>query len=130
VAANPSVEPEQTRGGPEVAYRLATEVPDNWIPLVPVRTSVRSFVFRRGVMGGPTGRPALARALEPDRPYYLADEAIPKAGVEVTRAFRRTRSDDGETHVWLAKHVRPGRGPGSSGLAFDVVQNFRPPPEA
>jgi hypothetical protein len=128
LAANPPPEPQQTPGGPEVAYRLATDIPDNWIPLVPVRSSIRSFVFRRGVMGGPTGRPALARTLEPQRAYYLADEAIPKAGLDVTDAFRLTRSNDGETHLWLAKRVQPGRGPGSSGLAFDLVQTLNSPP--
>jgi len=130
LAANPATEPQGTPGGPEVAYRLATEVPDNWIPLVPVRTSMRSFVFRRGIMGGPTGRPALATVLEPGHPYYLADEAVPKAGLQVTRSFRFTRSTDGDTHLWLAKLVQPGRGPGSSGLAFDLVQDLKRQPAA
>lgn len=128
LAATPADEPVQTPGGPEVAYRLATEVPDNWIPLVPVSTSLRSFVFRRGVMGGPFGRPAQSRMLEPEHPYYVADEAVSKAGVEATRAFRLTRSSDGETHLWLARHVGPGRGPGWSGLRFDVVSRLEPPP--
>jgi hypothetical protein len=127
LVANPSVEQTQTPGGPDVAYRLATDVPDNWIPLVPVRTSLRSFVFRRGIMGGPTGRPALARVLEPEQAYYVADEAIPKAGVDVARAFRLTRSPGGDTYLWIGKRVRPGRGPGSSGLAFDLVERLNPP---
>lgn len=126
LAANPQNPPEQTPNGPAVAYRLATDVPDNWIPLVPVRTSIRSYIFRRGIMGGPTGRPARAGVLEPQHPFYIADEAIPKAGVEVARAFRLTRSPDGDTHLWLAKRTRPGRGPGSSGLAFDLVQQLKP----
>ena len=127
LAANPPAEQTQTPGGPEVAYRLATDVPDNWIPLVPVRTSIRSFVFRRGIMGGPAGRPALSRVLEPDHAYYVADEVVPKAGVEVTRAFRLTRSPDGETYLWMGKRVSPGRGPGSSGLAFDVLEKLNAP---
>jgi hypothetical protein len=126
LAANPPVDQTQTPGGPEVAYRLATDVPDNWIPLVPVRTSIRSFVFRRGIMGGPTGRSARARVLEPEHAYYVADEVVPKAGVDVTRAFRLTRSPDGETYLWMGKRVRPGRGPGSSGLAFDLVERLKP----
>ena len=78
-------------------------------------------------MGGPSGRPAQARVLEPQHAYYVADEAVPKAGLQVTRSFRLTRSVDGETHLWLARRVDPGRGPGSSGLAFDLVQNLQPP---
>jgi hypothetical protein len=127
LAANPPAVPQQAPDGPKVRYRVATDVPDNWIPLVPVRTSIRSFVFRRGVMGGPSGRPALARVLEPEHPYYVADEAVPKAGLQVTRFFRLTRSPDGEAHLWQARRVDPGRGPGSSGLAFDLVEDLQPP---
>jgi hypothetical protein len=128
LAADPPSAPQQTPGGPKVRYRVATDVPDYWIPLVPVRTSIRSFVFRRGVMGGPSGRTALARVLDPEHAYYVADEAVPKAGLRVTRSFRLTRSADGETHLWLARRVDPGRGPGSSGLAFDLVEDLQPPP--
>jgi len=127
LAANPPNAPQQTPDGPKVRYRVATDVPDNWIPLVPVLTSIRSFVFRRGVMGGPSGRPALARVLEPEHPFYVADETVPTAGLRATRSFRLTRSVDGETHLWLARRVDPGRGPGSSGLAFDLVQDLQPP---
>lgn len=109
------------RDEPDIDYRVGTEVPDNWIPLVPVQNGPRSFVFRRGVMGGALGRPAVSPLLEPGGPYYIAEEAIPRAGVRVTRRFRRARGPDGSTHVWLAREAAAGRGPGASGLAFDVL---------
>jgi hypothetical protein len=125
LALNPPTESAQTPGAPEIAYHVAAALPDNWIPLVPVRTSLRSFVFRRGVIGGPLGRPALARVLEPEHPYHVADEAVPKAGIEVTRGFRLARSSDGETYLWLGRRMRPGRGPGASSLRFDLVDRTR-----
>jgi hypothetical protein len=79
-------------------------------------------VFRRGLFGGPSARPALSHALvpTPGQPYYLADEAVPQTGVQARR-FRQARGSDGTTYVWSGFVVRPGTGPGGSGLAFDVV---------
>lgn len=42
--------------------------------------------------------------------------------------FRRTRWADGSTVTWLARRNRPGRGPGWSGLAFDLVRPLPPGP--
>jgi len=49
---------------------------------------------------------------------------IPRAGVIADRYFRRTRSADGSTFLWLARVSGPGRGPGWSGLRFDIVQTM------
>jgi hypothetical protein len=94
----------------------------------------RSFVFRRGLMQRPTiaglleDVPARGELLEPSRkPYYVAEEAVPRSGVRVTRRWRRTRWIDGTTHVWLARHVGVGRGEGASGLGFDLVRSLREP---
>jgi hypothetical protein len=38
------------------------------------------------------------------------------------RGVRRARWTDGSTVVWLARNASIGRGPGWSGLAFDVVE--------
>lgn len=124
VAATPPPAPRGDADDPDrprIEYRLATDVPDNWIPLVPVRTAERPLTFRRGIMGGPGGQTARARALEPGRPYYVADEAIPRAGLEVRRRFRRARSADGSTWIWSARQATPGRGEGASGLEFDGI---------
>jgi hypothetical protein len=107
---------------PQIRYLVGTTVPDHWIPLVPVTSTERSFLFRRGVMRQPGAEGAQGELLGPGRPFYLAEEALPRAGVEVTRAFRRARWTDGSTVVWLARKTEPGRGPGWSGLAFDVVE--------
>jgi hypothetical protein len=107
---------------PQVRYLVGTSVPDNWIPLVPVTSTERSFLFRRGVMGQPGAEAAQGDLLGAGRPFYLAEEALPRAGVEAMRGFRRARWIDGSTVVWLGRQASLGRGPGWSGLAFDVVE--------
>jgi hypothetical protein len=129
-AAQPAPQPPAA-GSPDVRYLLGNSVPDNWIPLVPVRTSEIDFVFRRGVMevtaSGLVGAHAHGRVLEPWHPFYVADEAIPREGIRVVRYFRRARWVDGSTWSWVARRVYPGTGPGSSGLAFDLVERFDTP---
>jgi hypothetical protein len=63
-------------------------------------------------------------------PVFVADIAVPRAGADVTRQVRRARWLDGTTYVWTARQVRPGRGPGWSGLAYDLVEKMGElPPE-
>jgi hypothetical protein len=71
---------------------------------------------------------ARAVILEPDHPLFLADRVVPRAGALVDRYFRRTRSSDGSTFVWMARKSGVGKGPGWSGLQFDLVRKMAPPP--
>jgi hypothetical protein len=113
----------RTKDEPPVAYTLGTDVPDNWIPMIPVQLPDAHFRFRRGVMGGPGGHPARGHVLAPGRPYYLAEQAVPREGVQVSRRFRRARWVDGSTHLWMARRSSVGRGEGASGLEFDRVSD-------
>jgi hypothetical protein len=119
-----------------LAYRLATTVPDHWIPLVPVTvpssgggTSLR---LRRGELLDMNGaaRPLVpfGRILTADPHLTLYDEEVPRAGTTVTRGYRLARWSDGTTRVWLGRDRLPGRGEGSSGLRFDVVAGQTPQP--
>jgi len=123
LAGQPAPQPTPPDPNVPIRYRIGTTVPSNWIPLVPVQSSERTFLFRRGVMGEPGAQPARGRILEPGIPFYVADEAVPRAGVQVERRFRRVRASDGETYVWSARRRRTGLGEGSSGLAFDVTES-------
>jgi hypothetical protein len=128
LAADPRP-PQRTRtaGEPPVEYIAGTDVPDNWIPLVPVQTGTTAFRFRRGLMGSPGARTARGRILEPWHPFFVADQAIPREGVQVTRRYRRTRWSDGKTYLWLARRAVIGKGESGSGLEFDAVRDV---PEA
>ena len=109
-------------------YRLATQIPDYWIPLVPVRDADRRSVrLRRGRLlastgGGTTLPTPLGRILEPGTPLSLFEEEVPRAGARITRAWQLARWTDGSTHLWIGRRKRPGRGEGSSGLRFDVLE--------
>ncbi len=125
----PPAPPQATAGGPLIYYTVEQPVPDNWIPLIPVQTAGGSLYLRRSTMEIPTQQGMLyvtprALILDPGVPFFLADRVLPPSGILVDRYFRRTRAADGSTYVWLARKSGPGRGPGWSGLRFDIVQNM------
>ena len=109
-------------------YRLATQIPDYWIPLVPVRDEDRRSVrLKRGRLlasteGGTTLPAPVGRILEPGTPLSLFEEEVPRAGARITRAWQLARWTDGSTHLWVGRRKQPGRGEGSSGLRFDVME--------
>lgn len=127
---------EALNGSGRLIYRLATEVPDYWIPLVPVRANDGSVALRRGVLrrGAATAPGVTAshpdtqpsqprgRVLVPGAPLTLLDEEVPRAGARVTRSWQYARWVDGSTHVWVGRRKEPGRGEGSSGLRFDSLE--------
>ncbi len=124
----PAAPPPAIPGGPQVYYTVEQPVPDNWIPMVPVQASQGTLYLRRGTMEIPTTQGLLyvtprALVLDPGQPFFLADRVLPPTGVQVDRYFRRTRAMDGSTYLWLARKSGPGRGPGWSGLRFDLVRN-------
>lgn len=52
----------------------------------------------------------------------LADEEVPRDGVELKRAFNYARDFRGRGVLWLGRSKTTGRGEGASGLRFDVVK--------
>ncbi len=115
----------------DFVYRLGSEVPDYWIPLVPEEVSAGSggmrIRLRRAAMPriGPDGIsgtiPPRGVLLQPGQPLWIEDEEVPREGARVLRLVRQTRGADGSTHVWIGAHKRTGRGEGSSGLRFDTL---------
>jgi hypothetical protein len=61
--------------------------------------------------GGFTFLKAHALILEPKHPFFVVDRIVSRAGVQVNRYFRRARSWDGSTFVWMGRKSEPGRGP-------------------
>jgi hypothetical protein len=109
-------------------YRISTRVPDYWTPLMPVSEEEGSpeIRLRRGrllqgdnVLRMP--RP-LGRLLEPGIDLRMFEEEVPRAGARVTRAYQLARWIDGTTHAWIGRRKGAGRGEGSSGLRFDLVE--------
>ena len=125
-ALTPTEPPKATPGGPKIFYTLETPVPDNWIPMVPVKSAQGELLLRRGTIELSQGK-ARAVILEPEHPFYVADRVVSRAGNQVDRYFRYTRSTDGTIFLWMARKSGAGRGEGWSGLRFDVVRDLAQP---
>jgi hypothetical protein len=114
-----------TGDGTALSYRLASEVPDYWIPLVPVPDpSGQGIRLQRGALArpGPTPlTPPRGRILGTPGPLFLRDEEVPRAGAHVTGGYQYARWIDGSSHLWRGRRKQAGRGEGSSGLKFDNV---------
>lgn len=117
-------------GAPDLAYRLATSVPDYWIPFVlrveepdgqpPARWLVRASL--RDEQTGELIQP-LGELLERRSPQLrLYDEVVAREGIQLRRTWQYGRGPDGSTHLWRTRRRDAGRGEGSSGLRFDVVE--------
>jgi hypothetical protein len=119
-------------------YRLATLVPENWIPFVPAdvprmlaNVPTRSVRLRRARMLTNTSREvpvpieAMTRLLDPSNAAHvdwIQEESVGRSGVTVQLTRQRARSTTGETYVWLGRRVVTGKGEASSGLRFDVLE--------
>ena len=104
-------------------YRLATDVPSNWTPLLPQRIDETSLRLVRAAMLAPDGSNAVRHArgelLNATARLALFDEEIPREGVRVTRQFEMTRWIGGSTLLWVGLRKQVGKGEGSSALRFD-----------
>ena len=120
----PAREPSAATG--LLRYRISTGTPDYWIPLVPVRTP-RGLRLKRGAVLDTTGAPTIVHARgrilsDSGEALELYEEEVPREGVRVTRKHQYTRWTDGSTHLWIGRRKQIGRGEGSSGLQFDVLE--------
>ncbi len=120
-----------------IRYRIMNSVPENWIPFIPVHkeNDNREIQLQRAAMprlieGDPEEpdrirpRTILLRSgldSDPKKAYYIYEEEVPRAGIQVSRSFQRTRWYQGKIINWLGVRKKTGRGEGSSGLAFDRI---------
>ena len=127
--AAPADSPPPSSAAP--LYRVATAVPANWIPLLPVQLRDQQgrvlSRLQRGALLQPdgTGKAPLARIqlLNAGSSLLLHDEDIPREGLQMSKGRRMSRWIDGSTWVWTAFRKRVGHGEGSSGLEFDRLRD-------
>jgi len=116
--------PEPVLAPDTLRYLLTTEVPDYWIPLMPVQTD-DGLRLRRGAVlktdGSKQSASALGRILESGQGLSLFEEELPREGIRVSRSYQFTRWIDGSSHLWIGRRKGVGRGEGSSGLRFDSL---------
>lgn len=119
----------------DIRYQVMNTVPEYWIPFIPVNVtgSNREIQLQRATIlrtleGDPKHpqkiRPRtslLREGLDQQSPaaYYIHEEEVPRAGIQVSQSFHRARHHDGRVWLWLGVKKQTGRGEGSSGLAFD-----------
>jgi hypothetical protein len=111
-------------------YRLASQVPEHWTPLLPVQTDATTGAVRliRSAVLRPDGTQLVVRPqgriLNPDgKPSLdIYEEEVPREGARITRSYQLARWLDGSTHLWMGRRKQVGRGEGSSGLRFDTAE--------
>jgi len=118
-------------------YRLASPVPDNWIPYVPkkvpqsrrsgLRADEHSVRLRQAVMvrsdddSGRRKNVPLTRTLCDKRMDWLNEESVPRAGVKLQLTRQRVRWTDGRTYVWVGRKIIQGTSERGSNLVFDLL---------
>ncbi len=123
----PFINPEE-RETAMPQFRLATQVPTNWIPYLPfqIEEGNSNIELRRAVMmrnesdTDPKDIDPISSLAQNDL-LTVREEAIPRAGIRVQLTRQRVRGTDGKTYIWLGRKVLAGRGEGSSGLKFDQL---------
>jgi hypothetical protein len=133
--------PDQREGLPGAwVWRLATTVPENWIPLLPTRggAPMDDYLLVQGAMlryqraanGTVTAVPiAPAGVLLPRIPTVVEQE-IPREGLTYRRIRRLSRGLDGRRVQWWSRMVSVGHGEASSGLAYDGLHTTSDDPAA
>jgi hypothetical protein len=110
-------------------WRLATTVPENWIPLLPTRgrASDDDYLLLQGAMvrytrtadGTLTAVPVLPAGLLLRAGGALPEREVPREGRTLRRFQRLARWTDGSRALWSARRASVGHGQASSGLAYD-----------
>ena len=124
-------------------YLLASQVPRNWIPLLPVQVpnplqpnTPGQFLSRlkRGAMLQADGTTTTIQSeagevLRSVANLLLYDEEVPREGARITRQRRLARWIDGSTWLWTGYRSQVGQAEGSSALRFDrLIDRSEPGP--
>jgi hypothetical protein len=134
-----SAEDHVTGAAANLQYKIMSSVPENWIPFISTyeEDSNRETRLQRGSMPrmieGDTKEPVdrikprtnlLRQGLNQanKQSYYINEEEVPRAGINLTQSFQRTRWYNSKVYIWLGVRKRTGRGEASSQLKFDYLQ--------
>jgi hypothetical protein len=121
---------------PKIHYDVMSVVPENWIPFIPthVKDNNREIQLQRAAMPrifenvfNPKPekiRPRtnlLQQNLANGEAYFIHEEEVPRAGIQVYQSYQRTRWSNSKVFLWLGARKVTGKGEGSSGLGFDRI---------
>jgi hypothetical protein len=110
---------------PTLHYRLSSDVPSYWFPMVPEADSPggRLARYRVGVLPSgrqPTSATASIAAAARTCGHEPCRAGVARGGRRFERRPAYARWSDGRTLSWVARRTRAGAGEGSSGLAYDT----------
>jgi hypothetical protein len=123
ITLNPTPEPTTPTNPPvTLAYQLATALPANWFPLLPL-AATEGLELVVGTVEGSTQTPEtlLLQQLSSNE-LQLPQHEISRAGLKLQRLACRTRTPDGRSTLWIARRRHIGAGEASSGLRYDQAQ--------
>jgi hypothetical protein len=117
---------ERLQDGHSLSYQPITDLPEHWVPLVPIRdpSSRARFLAKAGL------RDELGLAVPKPQGWILRgfpefvrvhEEEIPRDGAEVSRAYQLARWYDGRRSIWIGRRKRAGVGEIRSNLEFDAL---------
>jgi len=122
ITLNPTPEATTPTNPPvPLAYELATALPANWFPLLPIPSN--ELVLVAGTVEGSSQTPAtlLLQQLSSNE-LQLPQHEISRAGLKLQRVACRTRTREGSSTLWVARRRHIGAGEASSGLRYDQAQ--------
>lgn len=107
-----------------LAYRLASVLPANWFPLMPVTTPSGGLALVTGTVADQPRAPAGRLVQQFAAPgVQLPEHELGRSGLRLQRVASRTRAADGTARLWLGRRRTIGAGEASSGLRYDVAEN-------
>jgi hypothetical protein len=122
-----------------IRYKImSTNIAENWIPFIPVHMpgeteEHREIQLQRAalprIIPGDSASISkvlprttiLREGLDAGSRYFVHEEEIGRAGVDVRQSYQRTRWYNGRVVVWLGIRKATGRGEGRSNLSFDQL---------
>ncbi len=115
----PPGEPGNELQGPLATYETQRIPPPHWIPYLQGKYNGR-VVLRRGRTQQETDPPQYkGRLLEES--VLIAEDEVPRSGIEVSRYHQLARGTDGRRVRWLGRRKRPDVPKGPSDLRFDLL---------
>jgi hypothetical protein len=105
-----------------LVYRLASMLPANWFPLLPVTTAGGGLALVAGTVEDQPRAPAGRLVQRLSAPgFELPEHEVGRAGLRLQRIASRTRESDGTARLWLGRQRTIGAGEASSGLRYDAA---------
>ena len=131
LAATPAAIGLGEENKPPLRYQIQTTVPVNWIPFlaIGIDPAAGRYALEISAMPDSFAQPILpvGRILQPtslltNEPYQIREEEVSREGTQLLRVVCRSRWIDGSTYLWIGRRKQTGRGEGSSGLRFDIIE--------